>query len=36
MITSISLTVLIGRHSGGHSVLEGTKTAPTHTSTPAK
>lgn len=36
MITSISLFVLIGRHSGAHSVLEGTKTAPVHTSTPAK
>jgi preprotein translocase subunit SecG len=39
MITSISLFVLIGRHSGPHSVLEGagTKTAaPVHTPGPAR
>ena len=36
MITSISLFVLIGRHSGSHSVFEGSKAAPTHTSKPAK
>jgi preprotein translocase subunit SecG len=39
MITSISLFVLIGRHSGPHSVLEGTGTrtaAPVHTPGPAK
>ncbi len=37
MVTSISLTVLIGRHSGPRSVLEGTKTAaPAHTGKPAK
>src|ERR1700680_3496345 len=35
MITSISLFVLIGRRSSSHSVLEGTKTAPVHTSAPA-
>ncbi len=27
MITSIGLTILLQRHSGGHSVLEGTKTS---------
>jgi preprotein translocase subunit SecG len=26
MVTSIGLTILMQRHSGGHSVLEGTKT----------
>ena len=37
MITSISLFVLIGKHSGPHSVLEGIKGAPqTQTTTPAK
>jgi preprotein translocase subunit SecG len=37
MVTSISLFVLIGRHAGPHSVLEGTKAAaPAHSSTPAK
>ncbi len=37
MITSISLFVLIGRHAGPHSVLEGTKTAaPAHTGKPVK
>jgi preprotein translocase subunit SecG len=35
MITSISLFVLIGRRSSSHSVLEGTRTAPVHTSNPA-
>jgi preprotein translocase subunit SecG len=35
MITSISLFVLIGRRSNSHSVLEGTKTAPVHSSKPA-
>jgi preprotein translocase subunit SecG len=36
MITSISLFVLIGRRSGGGSVLEGTQAAPVHQTTPAK
>jgi preprotein translocase subunit SecG len=39
MITSISLFVLIGKHSGPHSVLDGIKGAPqtqTQTTTPAK
>ncbi len=37
MITSISLFVLIGKHAGPHSVLDGVKGAPqTQTSTPAK
>ena len=30
MVTSISLFVLIGKHAGGGSVLEGTPTAPVH------
>src|SRR5271167_3128651 len=33
MLTSIGLTILMQKHSGGHSVLEGTKTTQ---STPAK
>jgi preprotein translocase subunit SecG len=37
MITSISLFVLIGKHAGPHSVLEGIKGAPqSQTSTPSK
>ena len=37
MLTSISLFVLIGRHSGSHSVLEGMKPAPqSQTTKPAK
>ena len=39
MITSISLFVLIGKHSGPHSVLDGIKGAPqtqTQTTNPAK
>lgn len=36
MLTSISLFVLIGRHSSGGSVLEGTQSAPTQQQTPAK
>jgi preprotein translocase subunit SecG len=37
MLTSISLFVLIGRHSGSHSVLEGLKPAPqSQTTKPAK
>src|SRR5215475_15169585 len=35
MITSISLFVLIGKHAGGGSVLEGTPTAPVHQQAPA-
>src|SRR5690242_3374893 len=35
MITSISLFVLIGKRSGGGSVLEGTPTAPVHQQAPA-
>jgi preprotein translocase subunit SecG len=34
-VTSISLFVLIGKHAGGGSVLEGTPTAPTHQQAPA-
>ena len=36
MITSISLTVLLSRSSGDHSVLSGVKSAPTSQTTPAK
>jgi preprotein translocase subunit SecG len=37
MITSISLFVLIGKHAGPHSVLEGIKGAPqSQTTTPSK
>jgi preprotein translocase subunit SecG len=36
MITSISLTVLLSRSSGDHSVLSGVKSAPTSQPTPAK
>jgi preprotein translocase subunit SecG len=35
MITSISLFVLIGKHAGGGSVLEGTPTTPIHQQAPA-
>jgi hypothetical protein len=34
-VTSISLFVLIGKHAGGGSVLEGTPTAPIHQQAPA-
>ena len=33
-VTSISLFVLIGKHAGGGSVLEGTPTAPIHQQAP--
>ena len=36
MVTSISLFVLIGKHAGGGSVLEGTQSAPTHSHQPVK
>src|SRR5215471_16216189 len=35
MVTSIALFVLIGKHAGGGSVLEGTPTAPVHQQAPA-
>jgi preprotein translocase subunit SecG len=35
MVTSIALFVLIGKHAGGGSVLEGTPTAPIHQQAPA-
>jgi preprotein translocase subunit SecG len=34
MVTSIALFVLIGKHAGGGSVLEGTPTAPIHQQAP--
>ena len=36
MVTSISLFVLIGKHAGGGSVLEGTPSAPVHQQAPAQ
>ena len=36
MITSLSLTALYIRSTGSHSVLDGTKSAPSTTSAPAK
>jgi preprotein translocase subunit SecG len=36
MLSSIGLTILLSRSSGDHSVLSGTKTAPTTQTTPAK
>jgi preprotein translocase subunit SecG len=35
MVTSIALFVLIGKHAGGGSVLDGTTTAPIHQQAPA-
>jgi preprotein translocase subunit SecG len=35
-ITSISLTVLVARHSTGHSVLQGVQSVPTQSSHPSK
>jgi preprotein translocase subunit SecG len=36
MLTSIGLTILLSRASGDHSVLSGTKSAPTSQTTPKK
>jgi preprotein translocase subunit SecG len=36
MVTSIGLFVLMSRHSGTHSVLEGTKSSPTAPAKPGK
>src|SRR5580698_2081783 len=36
MLSSIGLTILLSRASGDHSVLSGTKTAPTSQTTPKK